>query len=1084
MDWLKRYFAAPVFEDEDKTRTARLLNAIMLGILALAALSAIAAPFIYTNPLPLWLSDIIALLFWLGTAWLARRGQVRLASFIFLSALWLIVVYIMLVYGGLDASAQGTYIVLTFAAGLLLGARAGVGFAAASFLFILLVFALEANKLLPSSLLPPSVITTWIGIATNLVWGTLLLYLALHSINHAIARARRSEHDLTQINCQLKAEIAERAQAEQKLRDSEEYFRALIEHASDLITVTNPDGSIRYESPAIHRLFGYEPGELVGKTALEYIHPEDADKATQALAHAMSSASVQHMEMRFRHKDGSYRVLEGMAHNLLDNPTVAGIVTNSRDITHRKQAEEQLRLLSTAIEQSSEGIAISDLGGYLLFTNSAFAAAHGYTPEELFGKHLSIFHTPEQLPVMQAAKKQTQTTGQFSGELWHVRRDGVVFPTHMHNSLLRDEQGQPVGMISTLCDITEQKLAESQREAALKSLQESEKRYRALAEAAHDMIFIIDRQGYVRYANSFAAKQFEHKPEAMIGQPTRQLFPPEVAERQAGNMQKVLDTGQPVYVEAKTTFPEHELWLGTWLAPIQDKTGQVTAVLGVSRDITHHKLAEVALQESEEKYRTVVETSVDAIFLETLEGQILDCNTAACKMYGYTKDELLGLTVADLVPKDIAATLPDVIEKELQNGSLFTEARYKRKDGRIGPCEVSIQLITLGQDHRVIVFIRDITERKLAEDAMRSSQQFLQNIFEAIQDGISVLDTDLRILSVNPTMQRWYAHAVPLEGKLCYHAYHGRSEPCEICPSRRAIEQGTPQMDIVSLTGPEGRRGWLELHAFPLQGPAGHTSGVVEYVRDITQRQQAEDGLRQYAAELETRNEQLDAFARTVAHDLKGPLGYMIGFADVLEQDYATLPFEEARRHLRTIARSGRKMNSIINELLLLAETFKIDVEFQSLDMESVVLEAVHRLSGMIDEYQAELVIPDFWPTAKSYGPWVEEVWVNYISNALKYGGKPPRIELGATPLPGPPPPAGGKEGGVVRFWVRDNGAGIPMEKQAQLFTPFTRIDQIYSKGHGLGLSIVSHIVQRLGGQVGVESQEGNGSLFWFTLPA
>jgi signal transduction histidine kinase len=128
----------------------------------------------------------------------------------------------------------------------------------------------------------------------------------------------------------------------------------------------------------------------------------------------------------------------------------------------------------------------------------------------------------------------------------------------------------------------------------------------------------------------------------------------------------------------------------------------------------------------------------------------------------------------------------------------------------------------------------------------------------------------------------------------------------------------------------------------------------------------------------------------------------------------------------------------------------------------------------MLDEYQAKVFTPADWPVAWGYGPWVEEVWVNYLSNALKYGGKPPHIEMGADPLPN----------GFVRFWLCDNGPGLTPEQQTQLFIPFTRLSQVRTKGHGLGLSIVQRIVEKLGGQVGVESHLGQGSTFFFTLPA
>jgi signal transduction histidine kinase/DNA-binding response OmpR family regulator len=234
------------------------------------------------------------------------------------------------------------------------------------------------------------------------------------------------------------------------------------------------------------------------------------------------------------------------------------------------------------------------------------------------------------------------------------------------------------------------------------------------------------------------------------------------------------------------------------------------------------------------------------------------------------------------------------------------------------------------------------------------------------------------------------------------------------------------------------------------------------------------EALRQRTAELEARNEELDAFAHTAAHDLKGPLGYIVGFAKVLAQDYATMPEEQLSRYLHTIARSGSKMGDIVDALLLLASAHKLeDVELQPLEMADIVDEVLQRLAFMVDQYQAEIVLPEAWPSAMGYSPWVEEVWVNYVSNALKYGGQPPRVELGATT----------QADGTLRFWVRDNGAGLTLEEQARLFTPFTRFDQIRAKGHGLGLSIVRRIVEKLGGEVGIESEVGQGSTFSFTLP-
>jgi len=244
--------------------------------------------------------------------------------------------------------------------------------------------------------------------------------------------------------------------------------------------------------------------------------------------------------------------------------------------------------------------------------------------------------------------------------------------------------------------------------------------------------------------------------------------------------------------------------------------------------------------------------------------------------------------------------------------------------------------------------------------------------------------------------------------------------------------------------------------------------------REIIERKRAEEKLRQYAAEIEARNEELDAFAHTVAHDLREPLSLLIlGIAVLLEDEPKTLN-NDVRDRLNLISQAAHRMRNIISELLLLASVRKAEVAIEPLDMVDIMTEVQQRLVYMIEEHEAEIVLPKSWPVALGHGPWVAEVWTNYLSNAIKYGGQPPRIELGAM-----------AEGdGMVRFWIRDNGPGLTPEEQARLFAPFTRLDQVRAKGHGLGLSIVRRIVEKLGGQVGVESKVGQGSTFSFTLPA
>ena len=223
------------------------------------------------------------------------------------------------------------------------------------------------------------------------------------------------------------------------------------------------------------------------------------------------------------------------------------------------------------------------------------------------------------------------------------------------------------------------------------------------------------------------------------------------------------------------------------------------------------------------------------------------------------------------------------------------------------------------------------------------------------------------------------------------------------------------------------------------------------------------------------------SFAQNVAHDLKTPLTTILGFAAMLSDSKAKIPAEQQKAALQAIVRTSLKMNNIIQELLLLAAVRQADVKTGPIQMAGVVSAAKQRLWGVIADATAELIMPDAstWPTVVGYAPWVEEVWINYISNAIKYGGKPARVELGVDPEYKTFP--NGRK--VARFWVRDNGKGISPDNQMHLFNQFTRLDQVRAEGHGLGLSIVARIIEKLGGEVGVESFPEQGSTFYFTLP-
>jgi PAS domain S-box-containing protein len=348
-------------------------------------------------------------------------------------------------------------------------------------------------------------------------------------------------------------------------------------------------------------------------------------------------------------------------------------------------------------------------------------------------------------------------------------------------------------------------------------------------------------------------------------------------------------------------------------------------------------------------------------------------------------------------------------------------------------------------------------------------------LIESINDGVLVLDARNRVVDINPAACRmigWSAERAigqPVRALL--------AQWLELVEHFRDTLEA--QVEIAPQAGSTSP--WLELRISPLYNRRRQLTGRLIALHDITARKRTEEALYLYARELEASNVELDAFAHTVAHDLKNPLATLAGFGDLLEQKHTTMSSAQLAISADSMARSARRMINIIDELLLLASVRKMEeVPTAPLDMAAIVAAAQERLKDIIDSSQGEIILPPAWPTAIGYAPWIEEVWMNYLSNALKYGGTPPLVEVGfdvareaVEKLPN----------FQVRFWVRDNGNGLTPEEQGRLFTPFTRLDQARARGHGLGLSIVRRIVEKLGGQVGVDSEVGWGSTFWFALP-
>ena len=317
-------------------------------------------------------------------------------------------------------------------------------------------------------------------------------------------------------------------------------------------------------------------------------------------------------------------------------------------------------------------------------------------------------------------------------------------------------------------------LAKSERaqrdaEQAEAALHASEAHYRSLAEAAHDMIFIISREGRVEYINRFAARALGRQAEEVISQPTAAIFPPQTLEHQTRNLRQVIETLQPLYVEAETSFSDHELWLGTWLAPLLDEAGAARAVLGISRDITERKRAEAALRESEERFRQLAENIQDVIWIrEAASARILYVNPAYETVWGRSRESLYrGETsfIETIHPEDREHVMR--LQQRLSEAEFeIVEYRIFRADGT--PRWIRDQAFAVrdsaGVVSRVAGIAEDITERKQAEAALLEGQtrlKLLNSIAIGITSGMSaeqIIERALRRISQSfPAVRVSYA---------------------------------------------------------------------------------------------------------------------------------------------------------------------------------------------------------------------------------------------------------------------------------------------------------------------------------------
>jgi PAS domain S-box-containing protein len=518
----------------------------------------------------------------------------------------------------------------------------------------------------------------------------------------------------------------------------------------------------------------------------------------------------------------------------------------------------------------------------------------------------------------------------------------------------------------------------------------------------------------------------------------------------------------------------------------------VTAQMQAQKQI--EALAAQARQQAQE-LDAVFEAIIEAVMVYDSDGTLIAVNRAARELYGL---EQTGMKVADVVrcmnarhPDGLPFSLEETAAARALTGLAVsgTPMLVRGADGQERSVVASgAPLRHNGQPAGAVVVWHDVSEQAQTLVALAAERARLEAVVENAPEGIVLADDQGRIVLTNPAADRLHllqalaGDELDCEGEIRICHPDGKPWAPRKLPLTCSALDGETLTEVEQLLVlPDGRRRSLMANTAPIRDVEGGVTGAVGVFQDITEQVAVRETLRRRNEELQALTYELEAYDYTVAHDLKTPLSMIVGSADLLSSIMAHTEAEGPQRMLRNILEGTGRMNDIVESLLLLASTRSNEVGIETLDMASIVAGACRALEPEIVRTGAQLRVAESWPAVLGYAPWIESVWTNYLSNALKYGGNPPCLELGFDLKPAPAEPP--VPGGIARFWVRDRGRGLTDEEKARLFVPFSRLDRPEKLGHGLGLALVRRIVIKLGGQVGVDSQAGEGSTFWFTLP-
>ena len=595
----------------------------------------------------------------------------------------------------------------------------------------------------------------------------------------------------------------------------------------------------------------------------------------------------------------------------------------------------------------------------------------------------------------------------------------------------------------------------------------------SIVRSSEDAIVGQDLEGKITAWSPGAERLFGYGNREAIGQAGTLIVPSDKHAEDRLLRGRALG-GEPVlhHETVRTARDGRRIPVALTASEIRAESGELLGVSHILRDISDIKASEQHVHH----LTALVQSAADAIVSHDLDGIVRSWNPAAERMFGFRAAEIVGQSIRRVIPSDRWGEEEQALRR-LRRGERVRrfETLRQRKDGT--PLPVAVTVSPIRDASGKIIGASKIAQDLTVQRAMERDSNRLGAIVDSSDDAIVSKD-------LNGIIQTWNRAAERMFGYSAEEAI-GRSITM-IIPDERLSEEDNvldsirrgariDHFDTVRLRK-DGTLVPISLTVSPVVDGSGEIIGASKTARDLSALRAyattLEQTVRERTASLESANAQLEAFAYSVSHDLRAPLRGMHGLAQALLEDCGNLLDARAREYAARIVEEAGCLDRLIQDLLAYSRLTRIELAIEPVDVRAVVDAALHALDVEVRTSRATVEIEPDLPCLRANRAVLTQVLTNLISNAIKFGGEAPMVRIRAQ-----------SEDGKARIWVEDRGIGIALQHQERIFRAFERLHGAESyPGTGIGLAIVHKAIERLGGRVGVESQEGQGSRFWFEL--